>query len=329
MYAEHSSVTDSGLQELFVNGQCKLINTLDLDWTNVTNAGIQLALDSLPLLRVLHNQSTVECLVKVSTLSRQELGIIPKYKLSMLTIRSPFKSDSLRLAVSLCPLLTHVDIRFPKELTDVDLLSLLDLENIYDLKIIGHRDGQITFAGGVRPLLKSIGNSLKSLELSLLNGINIPVMTECCPNLISLNLLNNLNYTNSRQSGQIFIKSDEILMKLETLNLRGWVPSLHLYLLLFSPSLAHVRLSDCDSVSDEILMMISIIHRFHCLEHFEISNCNFVTNKGIDVFMQDSNALKKIELKWCDKVTRKNICDWKKKAEENNWQLFISAQLSF
>nr|CAH0106758.1 unnamed protein product [Daphnia galeata] len=181
LYAEHSSVTDSGLQELFINGQCKLINTLDLDWTNVTNAGIQLALDSLPLLRVLHNQSTVECLVKVHALSRQELG---------------------------------------------------------------------------------------------------------------------------------------------------WVPSLHLYLLLFSPSLAHVRLSDCDSVSDEILMMISIIHRFHCLEHFEISNCNFVTNKGIDVFMQDSNALKKIELKWCDKVTRKNICDWKKKAEENNWQLFISAQLT-
>jgi hypothetical protein len=45
--------------------------------------------------------------------------------------------------------------------------------------------------------------------------------------------------------------------------------------------------------------------------------------------MQESNALKNVEFKWCDKVTRKNICDWKKKANEKNWQLSISAQLSF
>jgi hypothetical protein len=326
LYAEHSSVTDSGLQELFIIGHCKLINTLDLDWTKVTNAGIQLALDNLPSLKVLHHQSTVECLINIHrSLSRQELGIVPKYKLSMLTIRPPFKSGRLCLAVSICPLLTNVDIRMSKEFTDVDLLSLLALENICDLKISGHRDGYITFTGGVRPLLKSLGNSLRSLELSQFHGINIPVLTECCPKLISLNLINNFYY----QNRQDFLKSDEILMNLETLNLRGRIPSLHLFLLLFSPSLLYVRLNDCDTLTDEILMMISIIHRFHRLEHFEISNCNFVTSKGIDIFMQDSNALKEIDLKWCDKVTRKNIYDWKKKAKEKNWQLSISAQLSF
>ena len=323
-------MSDSGLQELFIFGQCKSIDTLDLDWTKVTLAGIQMALDNLPSLRVLHHQSTVQCLVRIhQALSHQKLDIIPKYKLSMLAIRSPFKSGSLRLAVSLCPLLTNVDIRMPKELTDVDLLSLLVLESLCVLKISGHRDGNITFTGGVRPLLKSVGNSLKSLELSVLRDVNIPVMTGFCPNLISLNLLNNLNYTNPWQDGQNFFKSDEILMNLEVLNLKGHIPSLHLFLLLFSPSLMCIRLNDCDTLTDEILMMISIIHKFHYLEHFEISNCNFVTEKGIDVLMQDSNALKKIGLKWCDKVTRKNICDWKKKADEKNWLLSISAQLSF
>lgn len=330
LYAEHSSVTDSGLQELFIFGQCKSISTLDLDWTKVTMTGIQMALDNLPSLRVLHHQSTVECLVKIhQASSHQELDIIPKYKLSMLAIRSPFKSGSLRIAVSFCPLLTNVDIRMPKELTDVDLLSLLVLETLCDLKICGHRDGNITFPGGVRPLLNSLGNSLKSLELSLFRDVNIPVVTESCPNLISLNLLNNLNYINPWQDGQNFFKSYEILMNLETLNLKGRIPSLHLFLLLFSPSLVCVRLNDCDNLSDEILMMISIIHRFHNLEHFEMSNCNFVTEKGIDVLMQDSNALKNVEFKWCDKVTQKNICDFKKKASEKNWQLSISAQLSF
>jgi hypothetical protein len=61
-------------------------------------------------------------------------------------------------------------------LTDSDLLGLLSLENVNDLDISGSFDNttvSVTFEGGVVPLLKGFGCSLKHLMLSYLKDVNI------------------------------------------------------------------------------------------------------------------------------------------------------------
>ena len=60
-------------------------------------------------------------------------------------------------------------------LTDSDLLGLLSLENVNKLEIYGNdfNSTVLTFEGGVVPLLKGFGCSLKHLMLSYLKDVNI------------------------------------------------------------------------------------------------------------------------------------------------------------
>ena len=347
-------MTDAGVRGLCVSvddlgkenerlGQCKKIQKLLISYTKIGHTGLQLALENLPTLKVFECCSSVQVLFQMhQTAYEHQLPGIPKYSLIDLhctndSLCSPYISGSLGLAVSLCSLVMKVRIVTQEGMTDNDLLGLLALERLRELSIGGGEECHITFDGGVAPILVNLGSALTSLTLAELPCVNIRSVIEFCPNLRLLFLVMNHSYATTwpEEEKNPFssktVKKESVLMKLESLHLvcvaHLWVssiiPSENLLPLLSSPTLIHMYIKDCVTLTDEIFQGAASLHHFQNLEHLELEQCNSVTFKGIDLLMSDNNPLKVIKLWECRSLTRKNVDDWKKKASKKKWRVSL------
>jgi hypothetical protein len=256
---------------------------------------------------------------------------IPKYSLVCLEI-APYASyipKPLAFVLSLCPSVIRVEIYSYEGLTDSDLLDLLSLKNLRNFKMSGFpSNGNVTFGGGVTPILKAFGNSsLKELSLSKLSDVNILVITQLCPNLHSLDLIDNLNYFTAKLVEE-WVKTEptepQVLKQLEKLRLFGsGIPREHLILLLSSPLLVEILIGRCSTLNDDILQKVARIQKFNNLEKLVVMLCDNVTEKGIDIFMNTQNPLKDILIDRCDEISKSNVECWERQAKKNNWQLLI------
>jgi hypothetical protein len=99
-----------------------------------------------------------------------------------------------------------------------------------------------------------------------------------------------------------------------------------LCLLLSSPSLKSI--SSCDTLTDDVLQEAANLHSFNKLESFELSECNLVTIKILDLLMKATNPLEWIWLTWKQrepKGFKKILCRWKKQMAKNHWNVSLSA----
>ena len=300
--------------------------------TSITHAGIQIILENFHSLQVFY-MATVQNLTEIhkEVFLNQKLEI-PKYSLICLEI-TPYEAyipKSLGFVVSLCPSVTEVEINSYEGLTDSDLLDLLSLKNLRNFKMSGDYPsiGKVTFGGGVTPILKAFGNSsLKKLSLAFLRDVNILVITQLCPNLHSLDLIDNLNYFTAKLVEE-WVKTEptepQVLKQLEKLRLFGsGIPREHLILLLSSPLLVEITFVRCSTLDDDILQKVARIQTFSNLEELRIFGCHTVTEKGIDIFMNAQNPLKDILIHRCVEISKSNVECWERQAKKNNWQLLI------
>lgn len=297
--------------------------------TSITHAGIQIILENFHSLQV-WDIATVQNLTEIhkEVFLNQKLEI-PKYSLICLEI-SPFASyipKALGFVLSLCPSVIQVEINSYEGLTDSDLLDLLSLKNLRKFIMSGDypSNGNVTFGGGVTPILKAFGNSsLKELSLSTLSDVNILVITQLCPNLHSLVLSNCLSYFTAKLVKEWVKTEPEVLKQLEKLELFGsGIPREHFILLLSSPLLVEMKIMYCTTLNDDVLLKVAGIQTFSNLEELVVSSCRNVTEKGIDIFMNAQNPLKKIVLDMCDEISKSNVECWERQAKKNNWQLLI------
>jgi hypothetical protein len=229
-----------------------------------------------------------------------------------------------------------------KELTDSDLLSLLSLENLFHFHMSGDSElslhntrpifnRDVTFGGGVTPILEAFGNSsLKELSLEKLEDVNIQVITQLCPNLHSLDLLDNFSYFTAKLVKEWVMTEPQVLKQLEKLKLSGRgsgrphsIPREHLILLLSSPLLVEITIARCSTFDDDILQKVARIQTFSNLEELVVRGCHNVTEKGIDNFMNAQNPIKEIVLFSCRQISKSNVECWERQAKKNNWQLLI------
>jgi hypothetical protein len=314
-------------------GVPKSLLKLGSSGTKITNAGIQIILENFHSLQV-WDMATVQTFAGIPKefFLNQNLEI-PKYSLLSLRIAPPYCDvyipKTLGFVVSLCPSVIQVEIYNYKGLTDSDLLSLLSLKNLRNFKMSGFSsNGNVTFGGGVTPILKAFGNSsLKELSLHRLSDVNIQVITQLCPNLHSLELKDNLSYFTAKLVKE-WVKTEPteplVLKQLERLRVVGsGIPREHLILLLSLPLLVEITIGRCSTFDDDILQKVARIQTFSNLEELRIKLCHTVTEKGIDIFMNAQNPLKKIWIDRCDEISKSNVECWERLAKKNNWQLLI------
>ena len=328
------SIDNQGMKDERV-GQCKSIHTLNICHTKVTEKGIQIAFENMPGLKQLFSHFPIEILADFSVR-------FPQFSLALLECRArdrycptlpPYKIGSLGLAAFMCPFVTKVEMELQEGITDVELLGLLKLKNLCELSINREYAGtvreQITFEGGVAPLLVAFGKSLTLLKLENLKiKTDIGIIFENCPVLSTLDLF----CVNVQQPE--FLRSQKILSKLKFLTVlrdpdHDEFPSYYLTSLLSSPELCKVSLTVQDSLTDEILLDAANRHQFLKLEELILEYCHVVTKLGIDVFFNDNNCLKKIELFECASLNEQDEDEWKRLIGQKNWQIDLNVATDF
>jgi hypothetical protein len=117
---------------------------------------------------------------------------------------------------------------------------------------------EITFDGGVAPLLEAFGKSLETLSLEYFDSAPISTIAEFCPNLTWLHI-NNVTGSLDNERDLGCIKEKVPMFKdLKFLFCHDDIQPDILLLLLSSPSLQHISISDCDTLSDEVLQKAAI-----------------------------------------------------------------------
>lgn len=218
----------------------------------------------------------------------------------------------------LYPSLIKFVIRPTKGLRDNDLVSLMSLKKLRVFEIYslsGDEAVDITFSGGIVPLLKVMGHSLEILDISFFDDVDIWTVIEFCPNLLSLCLENH--------RGKALPGSDHrfILKKLKRLDCGYNILPRTLHYLMSFPSLVKISICDCDTFTDDFIEKEVKRNVFQNLKLIELFHCDLVTKRGIDALMTDGNSLQKISFRYCKNVTLENVYDWKKQARSKNWKL--------
>ncbi|XP_046458339.1 uncharacterized protein LOC124205068 [Daphnia pulex] len=340
-------VTDTGIQWLCnvdypgmgngKSGLCETMKKLCICYTAVTQQGIQVALTHLQSLNILENFNTLEALVELSssTIDSKPPGLYNNNKFSISTLYTspdkPYISNGLHLALSICHSVSVVLIHVTKGLKDSDLLCLMSLKVLRQLKICKSNlwvpnDTEITFDGGVAPLLKVFGRSLEILTLECFDLIRISTIIDFCPNL---NFLCIRDVTGSLENERHLFQTENkppIFKELKKLFCILDVPVDILLFLLSSPSLERIGISCCDVLTDEILLeTVKCQHRFNNLKKFELDKCDSVTKRGIDALLRsDFNPLEVIDIYRCKNIVDKNYSDWNSLIANKNWNCKIT-----
>ena len=343
-------VTDDGIKGLCVSeddlgrpsnrlGQSKLIVKLMINYTEITRVGIQMALENLKGLKILDCCSSVQVLGEMHQEAwENQLPDIPEYQLVDLHCTNdvftdlPYRSGSLASAVSLCSRLLKLRIVTQEWMTDKDMIALTGLCNLQQFSIGAGEVCLVSFSDGILPLLQSFGKSLQNLTIAEFPKVNIRSIVEYCPDLRSIELLMNRKYDSHWVENNRKAPPCPGLKNLQSLHLVGtcyenyeddYIPEKHIGLLLLSPSLVHVYVKDCPTLTDNVLRKACAIHQFANLEHLELERCHHFKPESVELLLKPSNSLKKLLLWQCQLITRQMVAKWSKKVEKSKWKLSL------
>ncbi len=335
-----------------VKGRCKFLRKLSMTGNvRVTPKGVQMALRHLPLLEVLGVWHVIENLaaMHLNDLTRP----YPKYALTQLVLRPnyfltetflPYENGALRLAASLCPLVTLADVRLQAVITDSELLSLTLLESLTELKIVPHNivddeeetddSCRITFDGSLAPILKARGNKLKTLHLELPMPVRLASIIEYCPNLerLLLDSTHSALVDEPTTNPNKRLKTAfgwEHLKELEFAATFGNIPP-KILLLAFSssPALKKLSISHCNAFDNGVLIHAIERQYFRNLEELILRSCP-VSKRAIDRLLTEENVLKKLEFINCQSLSMKDVADLQKRGEDKNWDLSVTGRDEF
>ena len=345
------SVDDSGGTNAQV-GKCKSIQTLDIFGTKVSKKGIQLVLENLLDLKVF------DCSYQIQDLAELLRGPLhkmtnpqPETKRLQLTSLHNFgknhleilcRKGDIELVATTFPSVSKINIyaKFLDSIAvkneDKSLLELLKLKNLCELRMQGGKlcDRKITFHVHCLPILRQFSDSLTSLTIDNFYHlyhpkfqINTPAIVKSCPNLQSLEL-NDVTISSGAQSqaesnSSTGVMTKPVLKNLKTLSLSQCrqITSEDLDLLLASPGLRELSLSQIALPIDGSLVKAANLHHFSNLERLWLKSLSGITKAGIDLLMNDGNCLQMIHLKGCEKLNLGDYEEWRKLARKFKWEV--------
>ncbi len=297
-----------------LNGLCESLEELDITDTKITAYGATMALQRLPHLRILAYERIAEAFALMHLKSDHADSAHPEFALTQLDLWGE-SVISPRQAISLCPLLTHLDIRIVEGVTDSDLMGITALEWLSVFKIWNfcEHSCRITFDGSLAPILKTRGRSLNTLSFVDFSRTFICLATviEYCPNLEHLTLSNRKNLPDrldqdlgiSRDSKRV--NSDFGWKRLKMLILRycDIMAEVFLSILISSLALEYLTISESSTLTDDVLQRVFQCNSFKNLEMLSLIACPYVTERGINLFLTNENIY--FEVKNCGNLVRK------------------------
>eukprot|EP00092_Neocalanus_flemingeri_P039677 GFUD01043209.1.p1 GENE.GFUD01043209.1~~GFUD01043209.1.p1 ORF type:complete len:508 (-),score=130.51 GFUD01043209.1:39-1562(-) len=312
-------------------GKCSLVSKLLVSGSQkISSIAISEAVQTLRHLTVLDYQDSVgviEQLVLGGRLGR------------LLLLRSLYSldstsSDSLALAVSVCPMVEHVYIVTSSSMTSTTLLSLLDLQQMREIHICNEL-GQYSLPvqEQLGPVLQKHGETLVSLNLAEVEQVEVKMICEFCPNLVHLALLWNKSYI-TQVPGKTRVEAKmTVLTKLRTVdvsflepdedNLFSEMCARDLTNILVSPSLSNLKLCQAQNLTDHVLSDILAESGFECLDYLELNNCNEISFDGLEQLLEEKNPLEHAKFVRCEEITRRDFQNYQKKVKKWKWNMKV------
>ena len=272
-----------------------------------------------------HDDSTLKLNSDCTAVIRRRLSLKELYCAPYQESVFPFRERGLAAAIQLCPNLSTVEIsgRKSSTFTDQDLQHLLNLKQLQSLSL---NDLDVSFNGGLLPILKKFGpNSLEILKIdSFKKCVQVDAILEVCPNLEHLTL-GFCEWKCSRPS-----PSNHRLLHLKHLNIFTnpgddvttlRTPTDLLMLLASCPQVAHLYADGFDELNDDLLEKAAAFNGFRCLEFIALARCNNITTRSIDFLLKlKDSPLGLMTIVTCELF---NNISGDKMAE---WQNFINNQ---
>ena len=205
------------------------------------------------------------------------------------------------------------------------------MKNLQKLKIYSDKnsdEAEITFNKGLAPVLKVIGSSLKVLDLSYFEFVDIWTIAKFCPNLIFLNFKReclSLSVLSENEIIQLRNEKGRVIFKELKVLVCGFnLTKDILFDLLSCPSLENVYIGFCNALTDDFLEDAISRNIFNNLKILRFASCNFVTKQGLDGLVKSDNNIEQMGFFFCDKITRAHFDEWLKFARHKNWQVILS-----
>jgi hypothetical protein len=210
------------------------------------------------------------------------------------------------LAASLCPFVTSVIIDcVVGKINDSDILGLMGLKHLNRLSIVASDptgESSITFDGGLVPVLKVAGSSMKYLSLTFYQSVRLGCLVKYCPNLENLSLIFcEYSLSTGVEKGQV---SDEVMAGRANVRMKpdfAWnhLKKLSLSLLLedekmpieslflalsSSPAVEELDISSCSTFDDDLVHRVFECHSFASLKSLFLLSFNAITRRGVQLF---------------------------------------------
>lgn len=340
-YCTH--ISDLGLLPLFLPqdpsgqpsprfGVCSSLSSLLVaGCQNITDQGVGLALLHLHHLAVLDYGNTAGVISDMMTGEGPPLG-------RSLLLRSlhctpgpdqTLSPDCLNLALTVCPRveLVYLVTFWGMQLTS--LLGLMDLSNLREVHIRNELgEFRLPLVSHFGPVLQAQGHTLSSLNLAELERVDLRMLCLTCPALIHLKLLWNISYVVHDKPG---VRS--CLNNLKTLEVALLEPSdelpdteltsSDLFCLLSSPLLRDLKVSQCQTLTDDLLTESLADNTLGSVRKLELSKCDEITFEGLEPLLCSLNPLEEIKLVKCQFITRRDFLSYQKKVKKWKWNVKI------
>ena len=314
-------------------GQCKSIHTLDINGTKVTIKGVQLALENLPDLKDFDCNYQIQVFAELLRgPSRKNLRCLPNltslHNTGYAHVDPICQRGDIELVAATCVSVNNVlidgDVIVRNGHTDVTVQELLKFEKLKKLHFEG-LEGELTFNGGILPILKHFSSYLTSLSIELFTKslINIRAIVENCPKLQTLSISYCEISPPDDPNPLKRLKTNPVLKNLKSLKLKycfSLTPE-NLDLLFASPALEKLTVVFSNFPIDDSLRRAANLHQFRSLQRLKFGFLHNLTKAGIDLLMIDGNPLNVIKLFRCDLLKLEDVEEWKRVTREKNWDV--------
>jgi len=312
-------------------GQCKLLSKVLLAGSQkISHLAVCEAVQHLHHLVALDYHDTVgvvEDLVLGGRLDR-------KLKLRSLYSMDSTASDSLAVAVAVCSEVEYLYIVTSHTMDSNTLLALLDLNQIREIHIrneLGHYC--LPVQDHLGPVLQKHGDTLVSINLAEVDQISVELLCEFCPHLVHLVLLWNKSYiapetgksgkSCTRQFFPKLLTADVAFIEPDEENLFSEMCVRHLSLILLSPSLAALKLSQAQALTDLVFSDILDTSGLKSLKKLELVRCNSLTFEGLEPFLYSDNILEDVKFVRCEEITKRDFQNYLKKVKKCKWNMKV------
>ena len=316
---ESSRVTDCGMKMLCREESgspgCRSIQQLSIKDTTVTGSGVETVLLEQTHLTFLDCEFFILfcALAKLSAFG--PFRTFPLSRIPAARLRSDGEMLSFQRAISICNqlVITRLEIECDREssgLTDYDAFHILSLAN-FDLRELifdGLTDSSITFARGIAPVLETVGEKLRVLEIGGAENVDLSFIVTRCTSLRKLRFSYNKSYANCRlpkteTAGMAELTDFFFEASKESDDVNKYPSENHVSFILSSPLLQKLHVNCCATLSDAALAHSFRRSKFGNLSFVNISGCHSITNSGLAWFMKDENSISHLSLDNCKALT--------------------------